>query len=144
LEKVIPELFEASGINIREPFTVTDPEEGRVVEQVDGMIKLDHRQFLVEIKWLDSNLDKPDASSHLVRVYHRPETHGLFISATPFTAGALKVCTEAFQKDRLIALCTLQEFVQVLEARGDLLSFLQAKVAAVIAEKTPFPQVGIA
>ena len=107
------------------------------------MIELSSRLFLTEIKWLSDNLDRPDAAAHLVRVYHRPEVHGLFISATPFTKGALKLCTEALQKERLIVLCTLQEFFQVLEARGDLSSFLRAKIDAVIAQKTPFPQVGM-
>jgi len=143
LEKVMQELFEASGITVRESFTVIDPEDGKIIEQVDGMIELSNRLFLTEIKWLSTNLDKPAASAHLVRVYHRPEIHGLFISATPFTNGALKLCTEALQKERLIVLCTLQEFFQVLEARGDLSSFLRAKIDAVIAQKTPFPQIGI-
>lgn len=143
VEKAIAHLFEAVGISIREPFTIVEPESGGIVEQVDGMIELDSRLFLVEIKWLQGNLDKGDASAHLVRVYHRPEVHGLFISATVFTQGALAVCTEALQKERLVVLCTLQEFFQVLEARADLLAFLRAKVHAVIAQKIPFPQVSI-
>ena len=143
LEKVMKELFEASGIAIRESFTVIDPEEGKVIEQVDGLVEFNHRLFLTEIKWLSANLDKPDAAAHLVRVYHRPETHGLFISATPFTNGALKLCAEALLKERLIVLCTLQEIFRVLDARGDLCSFLRAKIEAVVAQKTPFPQVDI-
>jgi restriction system protein len=141
IEVAMAALFKAVGISIREPFTVVAPDSGGIVEQVDGMIELDGRLFFVEIKWLQGNLDKGDASMHLVRVYHRPEVHGLFVSATPFTQGALTVCTEALQKERLIVLCTLQEFFQVLEARTDLLAFLRAKIHAVIAQKTPFPEI---
>jgi hypothetical protein len=141
IESVMAEAFDAVGIKIKDPFTIVDPENGKTIEQVDGMIEVKGYTFLVEIKWLSENLDKLHASNHLVRVYHRPETHGLFISATPFTSAALAVCTEALQKGRLIVLCTLQEIFQVLEARGDIAVFIKAKIDAVKAEKTAFPQV---
>lgn len=141
LEPVMSELLTVSGIQIREPFTLSGPGDRGIVEQVDGVIELDSRYFLVEIKWLAGNLGKEDASLHLVRVYHRPSGHGLFISATPFTEGALTVCTEALQKERIIVLCTLQEIFSVLEMGRDLRAFFRAKVEAVIAEKNPFPRV---
>ena len=143
LESAMTNLFRTSGIPVREPFQVIDPDGKGIVEQVDGMIELDNRYFLCEMKWLTKNLGREAATEHLLRVYHRPETHGIFISATPFSAGALSACHEALHHDRIIVLCTLEEFVQVLEAPMSLVAFLRAKIRAVIAEKNPFPQVPI-
>ena len=98
LEKVLNELFSAYGISVRESFRRTGEAGEGVVEQIDGVIELDGQIYFVEMKWLKGAVDILDASHHLVRIYHRGHSSGIFISATEFTAAALKICQEALQK----------------------------------------------
>lgn len=138
LEGVLNRLFEHDGILVRESFKRTGEETGRVLEQVDGVIELDGHVYFVEMKWLsEDNVGVNDVSRHLVRIYHRSSTRGIFISHTPFTEAALKTCEEALQKT-VVTLAMLEELVRLLERRESLSDFLRNKIRSAQLDKKPF------
>ena len=122
LEKILNRLFEINGILVRESFKRTEEKVRGVMEQIDGVIELDGAVYLVEMKWLEGSVSVDDVSRHLVRIYHRGSSRGIFISATEFTIPALETCKEALQKT-VVILCKLNELVNLLEWRGTLRIF---------------------
>lgn len=136
-EKVLNSLFDNNKILIREAFARN--EEGCIgtVEQIDGVVDLNGEIYLVEIKWKEDAVDINDVSRHLVRLYHRGCTRGIFISASGYTSAAISTCKEALQKT-VIILSTLEELVQLLEQKGDLKNFFKAKIESAIIDKNPF------
>lgn len=98
LEKVVNDLFGVHRIQVRESFRRVAPESGSVLEQIDGVVELEGEIYLVEVKWLREKVGLADVSPHLVRVYGRESSRGLFISVTPFTDPALEACREALRQ----------------------------------------------
>jgi restriction endonuclease Mrr len=136
LEDVLNQMFRVGGILVREAFTrVAITGEG-VVEQIDGVIELDGEIYLVEMKWWDKPLGTGEVSHHLVRVFSRNCARGLLISYSGFTDSAVTTCKEALTR-MVVALCDLQEVVQLMEREDDLLEFLRKKVRAAIIDKNP-------
>lgn len=137
LEGVLNDLFANFGLGVRESFSrVENPDDG-VLEQVDGVIELDGEIYLVEMKWLAKAVGVGDVSRHLVRVFNRGSSRGLFVSATEFSPAALDTCKEALTRT-VVALCLLQEIVELLETDGDLGEMLRKKVRAAMLDKAPF------
>lgn len=140
LEEVLNSLFEIYGISIRESFALVKEEGEGISEQVDGVIEIDGNLYLVEMKWTKDPIDVNPISRHLVRIYHRGQTRGIFISAAEYTKAAVTVCKEALQKT-VISLCTLEEIVNLLEKENDLVSFLKVKVNLAAIDKKPFEKI---
>jgi restriction endonuclease Mrr len=140
LESVLNRLFAAYGLLVRGSFTLRQDASGVPLEQIDGIIELDGHIYLVEMKWLNTPTGKGDVSEHLVRVFAREGTRGLFISASDYSAGALELCKDALAQ-RVVVLVTLQELVWILENDKTLDAFLRAKVRGTIATKQPFVSV---
>lgn len=137
LESVLNRLFRAAGILVREAFTrASEPGEG-VVEQIDGVVEIDGKIYLVEMKWLSNNLGVQDLSRHLARVLLRGDCSGIIISYTDFTSAAIGECETALAKV-VVVLSTLQEFVALLENGEDLKEFLKSKIRSAIIDKKPF------
>lgn len=137
LEKVLNRLFEVYGILIRESFKLTDDNGKSIVEQIDGAIELDGEVYFVEMKWVQDAVNVDHVSRHLVRIYHRGFSRGIFISASGYTEPAIGICREALQKT-VVILCTLEELVRLLEQETDLRSFLKDKINAAVLDKNPF------
>ena len=137
LEKVLNQLFSIYGVLIRESFALVKDEGEGISEQIDGVIELDGNLYFVEMKWTKNPIDVNPISRHLVRVYHRGYSRAIFISASEYTRPAINVCKEALQKT-VIALCNLQEFVNLLENEKDLYPFLKEKINCAIADKNPY------
>ena len=109
----------------------------RPFQQIDGVIELDGEIYLVEMKWLKAKVGKGDVSEHLVHIFNRNCTRGIFISASEFTKPALTVCKESLSKLTFF-LCTLDEIVRLLEREGDLRLFFKHKLQAAIIDKKPY------
>lgn len=137
LEDVINRLFEASGILLRESFRRIGEEGQGIIEQIDGVVDLDGEIYLVEIKWLKDKAGLGDVSQHLVRVFTRGSSRGIFISATEFTEAALQTCKDALSQ-AVIFLCLVQEIVMLLERFGDMKEFFRQKLKAAVVDKNPF------
>lgn len=140
LEKVLNRLFEASGILVRESFRRISDQGKGVVEQVDGVIELDGHIYLVEMKWLKEPVGVGDVAQHLVRVFNRSASRGIFISHSEYTAPAITTCTESLSK-MVVVLCTLQELILLLENEANLEEFLSAKVRGSIVDKQPYTKI---
>ena len=137
LEEVLNRLFQPAGILVREAFTrVASTGEG-VVEQIDGVIELDGSIYIVEMKWWEKPLGTGEVSQHLVRVFSRSGARGLLISYSGFTDPAIATCRENLAR-MVVALCGLQEVVQLLEREDDLAEFLRKKVRAAVIDKNPY------
>ena len=137
LESVLNKLFGASGILIREAFTLCGSEKEGLVEQIDGVIEIDGVLYLVEMKWWDKPLGTGDVSQHLVRIFNRGHARGIFISAAGYTRPAVSICRESLSQATVV-LCVLEEIVRLLECEGDLKSMLKEKIQVAIIDKNPF------
>jgi len=137
LESILNRLFKLYGISVRESFTIVKEEGMGIAEQIDGVIDLTGNTYFVEMKWIKEPINVNHVSRHLIRIYHRGYSRGIFISATPFTPGALQICKEALQRT-VVFLCTLEELVKILDEDQDLVAFLKEKENAAIADVNPF------
>jgi restriction system protein len=135
-EGVLSRLFESGGVLVREAFTVTGADGEGVVEQIDGVIELDGQTYLVEMRWRKDPSGRAEVSEHLVRIYHRGQARGVFISAAGYTEPAIATCKEALQRT-VVVLCKLEEVVLLLERETDLRAWLKAKINAAQLDKNP-------
>jgi multidrug efflux pump subunit AcrA (membrane-fusion protein) len=135
LEKLLNELFVLDGLLVRESF-VLRTEQGSPIEQIDGVVELDHMLYLVEIKWWTEPLGVDPVTRHLSRVFFRTGVGGVLISASGFTAPAVEECKTALTKI-LIVLGDLQEIVLLLEREGDVAEWLRTKIQFAKIEKRP-------
>ncbi len=140
LEAVLNDLFKAYGILVREDFRRRSPDTGTVLEQIDGVIELDGDIHLVEMKWLNVPVGIGEFSSHLNRLFMRPNAHGIFIATNGYTEPVLTTCKEALNL-KTIFLCSLREFVILVQRQGDLVALLKKKSRAAIIEKNPYVEV---
>ena len=137
LEAVLNRFFAEDGILLKEAFTITGDEGEGIIEQIDGVIEIDGEVYLVEMKWWNEPLGPGEVSQHLVRVFNRGQSRGIFISASGYTDAGINICRESTGKI-VVVLCKLQEFVTLLERETDLKSFLKEKINASIIHKNPF------
>jgi Restriction endonuclease len=140
LEAVLNDLFKAYGIHVREDFRRKDPDTSVVLEQIDGVIELDGAIYLVEMKWLNSPVGVGEFFPHLGRLFLRANAHGIFISSAGYTEPVVMECATALAQKTMI-LCSLQEFVMLLQRQGDLIAFLKRKSQAAIVDKNPYLQI---
>jgi restriction endonuclease Mrr len=137
LEKVLNSLFQVYGILILEAFALTGDDGEGIVEQIDGVIEIDGHLYFIEMKWWEKPIGVPEISQHLVRIYHRAESRAIIISGSGFTGPAVTTCKDALQQ-KVVTLCTLQEFVILLEKEYDLCDFIKNKVQAAVTHRKPF------
>ena len=140
LEGVLNRLFETSDILVRESFARVSELGHGVIEQIDGVVELDSHIYLVEMKWLKQLVGVSEVSQHLVRVFNRSASRGIFISYSDYTTPAIATCKESLSK-AVVVLCTLQEFVTLLESDTGLEDFLKAKIRGSIIDKQPYTKV---
>ena len=74
---------------------------------------------------------------HLGRIFLRNATRGIFISYSEYTPPAVTMCKEALSK-AVVVLCTLEEFVLLMESENSIAEFLRAKIRRAIIDKQPF------
>jgi len=137
LEGVLNRLFSLDDVSVRESITVKSTDGAGVVEQIDGVIRLDGALYLVEMKWWNKPIGVPEVSQHISRVFLRGDVRGIFISASGFADTAISTCREALSQ-KTIFLATLEEFVHLLETGGNLHDMLKSKADAAMIEKNPF------
>ncbi|MBD2088040.1 restriction endonuclease [Trichocoleus sp. ST-U3] len=137
LEGVLNRLFKASGILLREAFTVKGDQGEGIIEQIDGVAEINGDFYLVEMKWWSTALGPGEVSQHLVRVFNRGQARGIFISTSSYTEAAIKTCKESLRQ-AVVVLCTLEEIILLLEQEKDLKHFLKEKIKAAVIDKDPF------
>jgi len=136
LEGVLNDLFKIDGLSVRDAFTIKD-ENGRVQEQIDGLIALDAQPILVEAKWHKVPIGRGEISQHLVRLYGRAGVLGLFLSSTPYTDPAIAECKTALAQ-RVIVLAEVNEILMLLEdPDANLGDWLRSKMMAATVDRQP-------
>ncbi|ORF36602.1 restriction endonuclease [Snodgrassella alvi] len=140
LEAVLNDLFQAYGILVREDFRRKDPDTLVVVEQIDGVIELNGQIHLVEMKWLNSPVGMGEFMPHLGRLFLRANAHGIFIATNGYAESVVAECRAALSQ-RTMFLCSLHEFVMLLQRQDDLAEFLKRKSQAAIVDKNPFLEI---
>lgn len=138
LEKVLNRYFREFQVLVKEDFKREgEPGEG-IIEQIDGIIEVDHQIYLVEMKWKKDRIGGDDICAHLGRIYHRSNAHGIFISASGYSPSGTTAAKEALEKNALLVLFDLEEFVRVLESETDFKQYLKDKIRAAIIDKEPY------
>jgi hypothetical protein len=138
LESVLNKYFKTYKILVKEDFKRCCDEGEGIIEQIDGIIELDNLIYLVEMKWKKDSIGSNDIYSHLGRIYHRSNAHGIYISASSYSASGKIAAKEALVKNALLILFDLEEFVKVIENEIDFKQYLRDKIHAAIIEKEPY------
>jgi hypothetical protein len=135
LEAVLNRLFKAHDILVSEAFVLTC-DTGVATEQIDGVVEIDGRVYLVEMKWWNQPLGRAEVAPHLVSVYHRAEVGGILISYSGFHQSAIEECERALTQ-RSVILVELQEIVLLIDQGGSLLEMLRAKLKEAALQRRP-------
>ncbi len=136
LESVLNRLFEIGGILVREAFTLKGYSGEGVIEQIDGAVEIDGELYLIEMKWWQDPLGVKEVAPHLVKIFSRPNTGGIIISASNYTEPAITECRSALCS-KVVVLCRLEEIVLLLEKEMDLRTFLKSKIHAAKMDRNP-------
>ncbi|MBT0810085.1 restriction endonuclease [Litoribacter ruber] len=138
LESVLNGYFKVYEILVKEDFKrLGEPGEG-IIEQLDGIVEVDNQIFLVEMKWKKDSIGSDDIFSHLGRIYHRANAHGIFISASGYSPSGVTAAKEALIKNALLVMFDLEEFVKVIDGEIDFKNYLRDKIKTAIIEKEPY------
>jgi restriction system protein len=140
LESVLNRLFKASDILVREAFTLTGDQSQGVVEQIDGVVEIGGHLYLVEMKWWTERLGPKEMAELQVRVFHRDQVRGIFISASGYTEAAISSCRDSLPR-AVFVLCELEELVHALEADMPLPQLFKQKIDGAIIDKQPLKKV---
>lgn len=140
LEGVLNDLFRAHGILVREDFRRKAPDTTVIVEQIDGVIEINGQIHLVEMKWLNSPVGMGEFTPHLSRLFLRANAHGIFIATNGYAESVVAECRTVLSQKTMF-LCSLHEFVMLLQRQDDLAEFLKRKSQAAIVDKNPFLEI---
>jgi hypothetical protein len=126
-ETVLNRLFALDGLLVRESFNLLDDDVAGIVEQIDGVIELDHHLYLVEAKFWSNTLGPGDVAQHMVRVAHRGEIRGVCIAHPGYSDAAVRSVKSELHR-KVFVLATVEELVQVFETDVSIADWLRAKV----------------
>lgn len=138
LESVLNRYFRSYGILVKEDFKRTGDNGEGILEQVDGVIEFKNKLFLVEMKWTKDPIASAEINAHLIRIYHRSQVQGVFISASGYTASGLESAKEALVRSTLVVLFDLEEFVKIIDSETDFNGYFGDKMTEAILNKKPF------
>jgi restriction endonuclease Mrr len=141
LETVLNNYFKAYQILVKEDFKRVGESGDGIIEQIDGIVEIDNLIYLVEMKWKKDSVGSDDIFSHLGRIYHRANAHGIFISASGYSASGLTAAKEALVKNALLIMFDLEELVRVIEDETDFRNYLRDKIKLAIIEKEPYKRI---
>jgi restriction system protein len=138
LERVLNKYFKEYEMLIVEDFKRRGEEGEGIIEQIDGIIELDNSLYFVEMKWKQDSIGNDDIYTHLGRIYHRTNAHGIFISASGYSPSGIAAAKEALIGDALIVFFDLKEFVTILEQEVDFKVYLRNRIQSTIIHKHPY------
>jgi len=137
LESVLNRLFRLDGVLVLEDFKRLSPSGNGIIEQIDGVVQVDGQVYLVEMKWWNEPLGVGDVADHMIRVFSRAQSRGIFIVYPGYTSTAIERVREQLGRAPFV-LCELEEIVHVLDTHTSIPDWLRPKVSAAIAELNPF------
>ena len=137
LEGILNSLFSFAGFLVREAFTLKGDEGQGIIEQIDGLVEIDGMLYLVEMKWWDKPIGRPEIAPHLVSVLYRGDVGGIFISYSGFSPAAIEDAKTGLAH-KVFVLTELQEIVQVIDREADLRAFFKEKINRAKSDRNPF------
>ena len=140
-EAVFNALFKHAGIGIREAFSVMHDESGKQLEQIDGVIEINHRSYLVEMKWEKEPLGVDPIVKHIGRIFMRKNSgdiRGMVISYIGFTEPAIVNMKKSKVAGAFIFGCTIFQLHQALENGDNLEEFCTRRITAADVDENPF------
>lgn len=137
-EDVLNRLFELGGIGRRRAFALSGKAGEGIVEQIDGLVDIDGRTYLVEMKWWKTPVGRPEMAELVLRLEERADVHGIFISAAGYSPAAIETCERALLRGEIIVLCDLREIFLLVEQEADIRDFLRKKIEAAKVDKNPY------
>lgn len=141
LEQILNKLFRLDNISVRESFTLRSAAGNGIIEQIDGVIEYDGFHYLVEMKWLQEPIGVPDLSQHMVRVFSRGQSRGLFIAHPGYTSTGIELVRENLRQAPFV-LADLHEIVRILDASVSVADWLKPKIDAALVDRNPFVKFG--
>lgn len=138
LEGILNGYFEEEGVSVREAFHVIGLRGEGTVEQIDGAVEIDGQILLLEMKWWSKPLGVAEIAPFLVKVFSRGGCGGILIAQPGLTAPAVHQLRDALAGGATVAACSLEAVYRLLEARGDLRTFLKARIRSALLERRPF------
>ncbi len=117
-EKLLKRLFDAYGLEARDPFRLKG-------EQIDGSFLLNHEVYLLEAKWQNDQCGAADLRAFHGKIEEKAAwTRGLFISTSGFTADGLA----AFGRGKRIICMDGYDLYETLNRNLPLVTVLERKV----------------
>lgn len=142
LETVLNDIFIFFKIGIKESFSITDEDIGKIYEQIDGVIELNNYLTLIEMKWENSPIGVDKVSRFMTRVFLRNNVDGIIISYSSFTDTAYPIVKEALNQ-KTVALVDLHDIYKLLMLKKDLPTYLNLIIREVRLYKNPKPVISI-
>jgi hypothetical protein len=136
-EEILGRLFTLDGLLGRQSFRRNGDAGEGIVEQIDGVVEIDNRLYLVEAKWWQEPLGVGDVAQHMVRVASRSGVGGLYIVHPGFTQPAITTVREGLQRGTFV-LATVEELVGVLESTQSIAEWLRERIHEALIDKQPY------
>lgn len=142
LETVLNNLFSYFNIGIKESFSIYDGESGKIYEQIDGVIEVNHYLTLLEMKWEKVPIGTDKVGRFISRILLRKNVDGIIISYSSFTSAAIIEAQGALSLS-VLALVDLKDIFDVLNQEKDLPEFFSNLIRDVKLYKNPKPAITI-
>ena len=129
-EKLIFQLFEASGLSPRKSYKIKG-------EQIDGSFELDNEIYLLETKWTSDEIGKNELVIFNSKVQSKSRlSRGLFISLSNYTLEALDTFSDG--TTICIILMTVQELAILLQKKIPIQRIIRDKIRILAEEGKPY------
>lgn len=138
LEEVLNSYFSLYNVLVEKDFKRVGKSNTGILEQIDSIIELENNLYLVEMKWTNTPIGAGDINSHLCRIYNRSCTHGVYISASGYTASGIEAAKDALSRNAMLILFELDEFVKIIDQNIDFRTYLHDKINKAKIEREPF------
>ncbi len=121
LEKILAELAKVDALEVTDPFTVQG-------EQIDGTVKYDGENYLVEAKWQDQAMANEPVYQFVGKIEGKMYGRGLFVSVHGFSENVIK--TIVIGKAVKTIFVDGQDLILVLEGHISFRDMLDRKIKA--------------
>lgn len=138
LEGILNAFFALAGIGVREAFQVVGSRGEGVIEQIDGVIEINGRLYLVEMKWWSKPLGANEIAHHLVKVFQRAGCAGIVIAHPGLTEPAVSMLRDGIVRGSTVLGVTLEALFRVLDSGQDVLAFFKYRIDAAALDRNPF------
>ena len=142
LETVLNDIFSYFKISVKEAFTISDDESGKIYEQIDGVVEINHYLTLLEMKWEKTPIGADKVGRFMSRLLVRKNVDGILVSYSPFAETSISTAKEALALS-VIALVDLEDIFTILTQEKDLSEYLSEVIRNVKLYKNPKPVISI-